>query len=466
MLAGCLLSLVVSSSPHAVPDGRPITLEAAIEIALAYANEMIQAREDLLLVDADYATALSAVLPRVDLNFSAGGAFFESQILEFRNRGFAENTPDDNPPVVFGDWQDANANGYVNSVWSLGLSARQLIFDGGRWWTAIAKAETDREGRDADLRAATNLVKAQVTQTFFGLERARRSVEILAAQIELDREQVARAKAILGAGRGAPTDVATARRNLASDEIQRVQAEAAEAQARRTFNLQLGLPARGAVVLVMPASVASPRSRQDMVPSLDALLALARRYRPELVGQQAVIRSAESDVSIAQADYWPSVAVQARYNRGSRRPDRIFSNPFENFTANLDLVVQWNLFEGLATNARVDRARVQLRKQRAQFEAVERQTMAEVEDARQRWYDQERTFGFAQQQIAAAQEALRLATGLYEAGRGNSLELRIAELELTRARIAAIDARLLAETARADLVRAVGTDDWSGRATR
>ncbi|MEL6184854.1 MAG: TolC family protein, partial [Myxococcota bacterium] len=138
-----------------------------------------------------------------------------------------------------------------------------------------------------------------------------------------------------------------------------------------------------------------------------------------------------------------------------------FANPLENFTASLDLVLQWNLFEGRATTARVDQARVQVRKAQAQLEALERQTLAEVEDARQRWFDQERTFGFAQEQISAAKDALRLARGLYEAGRGTSLELRTAELELTRAQIAAINARLDAETARADLAQAVGIESWA-----
>lgn len=454
-----LLSALVSVAPSDVPP--PLTLEAATEIALEHANEMIQAREDVLLVDANYATALAAVMPRVDLNVSAGGSFVDSPTLEFRARASVEATPVDQPPTFFGPFQSFDVQGYVDSVFRLGLSGRQLIFDGGRWWTAIAKAEVDQRGAQEDLRAAHNLVAARVAQSFFALERARRSVEVLAAQIELDREQVERAQALLQAGRGAPADIATARRNLASDEIQRVQAETFEAQARRTFNLQLGLPPRGAVMLVMPPSVASPQSREAEVPSLDTLLDLARKHRPELAGQAAVVESAGKDVGLAQAEYWPSLALEASYNRRSFRADRVFADPFSNYTATLDLVLQWNLFDGLAKNAQVDRARVQVRKQTAQLAQLERQALSEVEDARQRWYNQERSFGFAQQQIEAAQEALRLARGLYEAGRGTSLELRTAEVELTRARIAAINARLDAETARADLTRAVGTEAWA-----
>lgn len=452
----CLLSLLATAP--AASD--PLTLEKATEIALAHANEMIQAREDVLLVDADYATALSAILPRLDLSASAGGAFFRSQILEFRNRQSFVNTPDENPPVVIGRWQDANVNSYVNGAFGLNLTGRQLIFDGGRWWTAISQAETSKKGRAADLRAAQNLVRARVAQTFFALERSRRAIDTLDAQIALDQKQVERAQALLGIGRGLPSDVASARRNLASDQIARVQAETAAGQAERTFNLQLGRAPRAAVALVMPALVQATVARPEAVPPLEHLLTLARQHRPELVSQGANVKTAQDDVTIAAADYWPVLSLQARYNRRSREPGRVIANPFENFTATLDFVVEWNLFEGLATDARVERARIQVRKQQAQLEQLERETLAEVEDARQRWYDQERTFGYALAQIEAAQEALRLAKGLYEAGRGTSLELRTAEVELTRARITAGNARLDAAIARADLERAVGTADW------
>ena len=60
----------------------------------------------------------------------------------------------------------------------------------------------------------------------------------------------------------------------------------------------------------------------------------------------------------------------------------------------------------------------------------------------------------------SAQEAVRLARGLFTAGRGTSLELRDAELRLTQARLTVISARLDVEVARAALAYVVGVDPF------
>ena len=466
----CLSFMTIVSTPNS--DDKTMTLEDATAMALAHANDMIQAREDVLMLDADYATALSAIMPRIDVSMAAGAFYSRNLIIETRNAGANEGDdgdpvvmPNEPPAVRFGPFVDFDSNSYGNPTMSLGLSANQLIFDGGRWWTVIAQADDRRAATKADLEAIKNVVKARVAQNFFGLERAQQAKRAIEAQVGVDRAQVERAEALLRVGRGAPADVATARRNLASDQIQLLAARTTVGQARRTFNLQLGRSPKKEVVLVMPPQVASSTVVERFVPELGQLLTFARRYRPDLERERAALAAAEKEVTIARSAYWPTFNLRAQYNRNSRRPDRIFANPLENYTATVDVAMQWNLFEGFATNAAVERAQVGFRKQKATYREQERQVFSQVEDGLQRYQNQQEATRFAQAQFDAAQEAVRLARGLYEAGRGTSLELRDAELGLTQARIAIINARLDAAIAFADLVQAVGTDDWAVQQT-
>ncbi len=450
----CLL--LSSSTPQNVSDvNEPLTLSAATEIALEYANDMIQAREDVVLVDADYATALSAILPTLDMSMQGGHFYSVEQILEQRSRAGSDGA------ITIGEFTDITLPSFDNANFALGLVGRQLIFDGGRWWKAIGQAKDNRAARKADLQAVTNLVKARVARTFFGLERARQAIVTFKAQVDVDQAQVDRAEALLRAGRGAPADVATAKRNLASDQILLVDAMTLEGQARNTFNLTLGRRANIPVELTMPEEVRSSTAAVRFVPELDQLQGLMRRHRPELASLRAQVSGAQKAVSIARADYWPTMAFEARYNRSSRRPDRVVANPLDNFTATINLVVNWNLFRGFATNADVERAQANLRKLQATYDEQERQLFVEVSDSLLRYRNQVRNAGFAVQQVEAAEEAVRLARGLYEAGRGNALELRDAELGLTRARIATVNARLDAAIAYSDLIAAVGSDEWA-----
>src|SRR5688572_31081198 len=96
-LAACLAAAAQSETP--------LTLEHATELALEHASEMVLAREDLILVDAEYLTALSAVLPRFDLSLTAGEFFAGKRILESRNPR-PVTLPTELPQVAFGPLSD------------------------------------------------------------------------------------------------------------------------------------------------------------------------------------------------------------------------------------------------------------------------------------------------------------------------------------------------------------------------
>ena len=453
-----LALLLVSTKADAGPI--PLTLQAAIEVALEHANDMIQAREDLLLVNVDYADALSAVLPRWDVNLSGGEFFASRRIIESRNPVPAQ-LPTEFPQFVYGPFVDAQTNNYSNPQFSLNVTGSQLIFDGGRWWTAIARVTDLRAARTSALDGVRNRIRSEVAQRFYALEKARRAIVTFEAQLTVDREQVERTEATLRAGRGNRADAATARRNLAQDRIQMRTFEVQEGQARRALNLLLGRLPYTSVELSLPGSMitdALPESHKN-VPPFDVLAKTAVDQRPELRDLIAQLNAAQKEVSMAAADYWPVIRLDARYQRSSRRPSRILGSPFENFIATVDLALQWNLFEGGATEARVERAMVSLRKQRAQYDELYRQTLAEVEDRREELLRQLDVFTLAREQIDAAEEAVRLARGLFAAGRTTALALRDAELGLTQAKLTATNARLDVEIARADLARAVGAEE-------
>lgn len=454
-----LLSLTLLLAAPA-DDAATFTLSAAIDMALEHAHDMIQARQDLLLVDVDYADALAAVLPRIDVNLGGGEFFATRRIIESRNPVPAQ-LPTEFPQFVYGPFVDAQTNNYSHPQFSLSVTGRQLVFDGGRWWTALARVDDLRITRASALRGVMNRVRAQVAQRFYTLEKARRAIATFGEQLAFDREQVARADATLRAGRGNRVDAATARRNLARDQIQMRAFELQERQARRAFNLLLGRPARLAVELRLAALVAAGASSpgRSKVRPFDELAQLALERRPELQQLLAQVEALQKDVRMALADYWPVVSLDARYARSSRRPSRIFGNPFENFTATLDLVLQWNVLEGGATRARVERALVAVRKQRAEYDELFRQTLAEVEDRRDNLMRQYDVLALARTQVEAAEEAVRLARGLFAAGRTTALALRDAELGLTQARLDVTNARFDIEIARSELARAVGTEE-------
>ena len=79
MSAVLALLVLMPTEPLAEPA---LELERAVALAEAVAADLVVAKEDVVRVDAEYMTALSSVLPRVDLTLSAGESFSGSPIIE------------------------------------------------------------------------------------------------------------------------------------------------------------------------------------------------------------------------------------------------------------------------------------------------------------------------------------------------------------------------------------------------
>ena len=444
-----VLSLLLASAAQA----EPLTLEEAIRIASEQAESVIQAREDVVLVDAEWLQARSAILPRLDLALTAGEVFAGRPIIEARFPNAPQLAlPGALPVFTYGPFVDGQANSYSNPRFSVDLRGRQLLFDGGRWWTVLARVKDVEVARRAALRAATADLTMRVTQAFYDLAKARQAVSVLDLQVSRAEAQLGRAQALVAAGLGKVSDVATVAGGLAEDRIGARRQRLAEGRARRTLKLELGRAPKVPVELALPELGGGASEALD----LDALVAMALERRPELERARAEIESAKKDVGIEDAARWPVLALGASWSRSSRRPDRVFGDPTQNYFAGLDLNVQWNLFEGRATDARVQAAEINLRKIITRYQALGRQTAAEVEDAFELLEAQRDVLELTERALEAAAEAVRLARGLFEQGRGTALELRDAELRYTRAELGARDARFDVEVAKAALARAAG----------
>ena len=312
-------------------------------------------------------------------------------------------------------------------------------------------------------RAALDRILAElrvsVAQAFYAHEAARQGKEVVAAQVSSDERQIERARALLDAGRAKASDVAAAARNLALDKSELARKQLQLRQAARRMNFLIGRPVNSPLVLIVPAGIEARTGTVTLplLPPIDDLLTTARQSRPELVQLEAERAAAEKAVIIAEADYYPSVSLGANYRKQSRRPDRTFGDPTEGYTAGIDLTVRWNIFEGRATTARVGQAESALRKIDARRDELQRSVDGEVQDVLDQLTLQVELVRLAHDATGAADEALRLARGLYDEGRGTLLEVRDAELQVLQARLSGITARLDVEIAREQLARVLGT---------
>lgn len=456
-LAALLASLVAAQPAGAAPSldegaAPPLSLERAVELADAVAADVVTAREDVVLVDAEYLAARAVILPRVDLTATAGGLFLGARqeedpaFVQFCNDAEALANRELCEP------QGASSNPYF----TLGLQLTQLVYDGGRWWNQLARVEDVAASRKATVERLRRDLRLRVAQAFYGHEAALQAATAVEAQVMSDERQLTRARDLVEAGRAKAADVAAAARNLAQDRSERARKRLSVRQSAHALNVLIGRPSYAPISLAVPADLYTTTATV-VVPPLDALIDQALRHRPDLLGLEAEQRAAERAIDIAAADYLPNVSLSASYRKQSRVFERVYGDPTDSYQAGLDVVVKWNLFEGLGTDARVAQAESAARKLVARRAELLRTVEGEVADKAAALGAQVELVSLSEQAIAAADEAVRLAQGLYDEGRGTLLEVRDAELQVLQARLSGITARLDREIAREALARALGT---------
>ncbi|MFO0722936.1 MAG: TolC family protein [Myxococcota bacterium] len=457
LLLGPATAFGQSSNPPAELDG--LSFERALELARQGTGNVLRAKDDLLLLDADKMSALAPVLPKIDLILQAAEQFSGDPIVEGRRVTLSTLV---GGAVASGPFVDHAGQSMSQPNVLLQLNARQLLFDGGRWWTVLGRVKDIEAAKTSALGILENDLRASVAQVYYGHKKAEVAADAFAEQVALDEGQLVRIQAFLTAGRAKPADVAATLRNLAQDRAELARRRSAVRQAAHAFCIALALPPSTPFRLAIPAEVSTTTAAHSpALPPSRALIDRALTDRPEAANLEAQIAQAEKGVTIARADYYPSVSLGANYRRQSRRPDRVFNNPFENYYAGIDLTLNWNLFQGRATDAAVEQAEIALHKLQTQRSELARTIEGEVLDKIDAWELQNSLFSLALETLSAAEEAVRLGEGLYEQGRGTLLELRDAQLRRTEATQNARTARLEMEVARQALTRAVGSDPFA-----
>jgi outer membrane protein len=429
-----VLALLVSTAA-AAQERAPLTLDEAVKISLER-NPDLQ-RQVLLTLSAeqDRILARSAILPTLDFNASlartrSAGALLLSGV-----------------PVA-----GQQTVGFFNNLQG-GVTLRQLVFDGGRWWNNLAASELALDSNQAQVDEQRLQITYLVEQRFYELVRAQRTLLVLTDAAKRSRDQADYTQRLFEGGRATQADVYAARANRDNDEVTRLGQESTVELARADLAVAIGIDPAEPLAVAEP-----PRLMQDPAqppPAADAV-ARAMQQRPSLKAFALTAESNRKAATAAYGDYWPRVALQGSWQRSVSNLDEFLGNPAENSQLTGAVVLTWNAFNGLATNANVEKAKIQVLLAENDLANGRRNVASDVEKAVAQLATARQQARVAQQAEQTAKEGLRLARTRQEVGVGNQLEVRDAELKLTQAQLNVVGSLVNGREAEAALRRAQG----------
>ncbi|HUV85491.1 MAG TPA: TolC family protein [bacterium] len=418
--------LVVAAGAHA----SELTLEEAIDFALARSPAAAAAEAAYLYGRADLYQGWGGVLPAANLSYS-GSRYFDREA--FRVGGY--EIPGYRPPIHY-----YYAQGRLD----------QPLFAGGRLiWGVMSGRASARAGKAARVEQRQSLV-VEIARAYLAVLKAQGLKNVADTSLEAGRnnEELASAQYESEAISRAEYLKAVVRRGV--DETASIAAEAAVETARLAFFNAAGMEPDDNLTF---AEVEGFEPRE--LPSPAELTEQAMARRPDVTRTNAEKRVADLGVRSARAGWFPSLAASAIYAWNDvNSPSRETWNDFDEWT--VGATASWDLFDGFSTKANVDRARAAAATVRVAHDRLRDAVALDVTTAYYEYKKQAETVTVAEKTAAAAEEEFTIVQELYALGGASTLELTDAQARFVEAQNAFVEAKYDFLIADFDLKRALG----------
>jgi len=318
-----------------------------------------------------------------------------------------------------------------------------LLTDFGRTRASVNQSDAQLSATRENGVTVREDVAYAAKVAYFNVLRGGRSLEVKRETLRQRESLLKQAQAYFEAGIRAKIDVARAEANLYGARAQLSQAENDVRVARITLLNRMGV--EGPADFVLSDSLADEKNPG----TLPEWIAEAERNRPELKSLRERERAAAHAVRFARGGHLPSLEGAAGYGYAADEA------PLDqNYTVGVTLTVP--LFSGFLTREQVKEAEASLSSVRHELTDARRRVLLQVEQAAYGVSEASERIGARKKEREASDENLRLATARYEVGAGDIIEMIDAQVQMTQADTATIDAQYDYSVSVATLLRAVG----------
>ncbi len=413
------------------PTPSPIT--TLINLALEQNPEIQLARQEIEKTTGARIRARSILYPK---------ARIESR-LEMRNQDLLKQNPDTRQ-----GWND---------YWIVQLAIQHPLYSGGSNPQKIQIADLLLTNEFLSLKETTQKIIAQIKETYYTIILRSQEIKALENASAILQEETHRQKALFEAGRTTRFNII--RTQVAHDNLQpELLALKNDLHRHHIILAQL----TGQPPLAPFPHYTDSLQIQDITPpppppNIESIIQKALATRAQNLRLDNDAQIATHQIQIERAALLPKIdafiGAQTRQNESSNSGRHFFS-PTQEFA--IGILGRWDLFDGFLSKGKIREAQAQaqiatLKKQQWQhdLQAEAKQIIAQIQSLRRILQNQKDT-------VALAEEALRLAKLSEENGYATLLDVLQANVDLSRARINALQSHHQLLVAHARLDRLIG----------
>ena len=298
------------------------------------------------------------------------------------------------------------------------------LITGGQIPNTIAARKIDLQAALADLEKAREDISLQVTSQYLECLYQKELMEVAERQCELSKNQLRRIKLLFDNGKKSEADLAEAQSAVANDELTLTQATNNYDLTLLTLSQLLELDTPQGFAVEKPAEASSALSALNQAPSADGL---EYSTRPSIIAQQYRLKSAERNIRIAKAGYYPTLNFSAGLGSSYYKTSGFQADPFgtqmkNNFNQYISLSLSFPIFNRFTTRNAVRQARVAVESQRLALENTRKTLYKEMQQAYYNAVAAQKQYQSSQTACDAASASFILMQKKYENGKANSTE--------------------------------------------
>ena len=412
-----ILFISFSSSPL-FPAENPLilNLKDALKIGFKNSPELAQAEKELEKVEFDIAINRAAFYPSISLE----GGYNLSRL---------HNSPEWNP-----DYHRAT----IGIDWTL--------YDYGRRSLNLKTTKSEKYVLEEDYRKTCQNKALEITSAFLSVLKNKELVNLSEKRLERAKKYYQLAKAKLEVGIVSYADLLKSKVEVKSAESDTISESNALSLSRIKLENILGLKKKG-------YRLDSRIEFSFPLVSLKKSLSKALTKRPEIKKKEGEEIQLEYAYQLARKDYIPSLSLKGDYDYYL---DRDLSGYSDINDWTVYLAVEIPIFDAGIKRSRLKQAKLNQEKLQFAKEELIRDITGEVSTAFFNLQNLEKLIGVQEEEVTAAEECLRLATGRYKEGVGSILEVIDAQTDLVSAETDKVNTFFDYQLANANLILSSG----------
>ncbi|RKD92625.1 TolC family protein [Mangrovibacterium diazotrophicum] len=313
------------------------------------------------------------------------------------------------------------------------LDASLTLWNGFKLNNTVKQADFSLQARLQDLQKAKDDLMLNIAAAYLEILFADELIQVDKDQIAVTKSQVDRTGKLVKAGSLAKGSLLEIEAQLASEELNLVEAENSQQLAYLNLYQMLELPATESFVVEKPY-LPVVRANSSVINSMD-VYRKAVQTRPEVKSAEFDLQASQKSVAIAKGQLYPSLALGANYStyyyniyEGS-----LFSQFKEQARPSVGLYLSIPIFGKLQARTDISNANIDVLSRELDVQNTKNVLRKEIETAYTNAVASLKKYMASTKAVESMQEAFRYTEEKFNVGMVNSVEYNQAKNNLTKA---------------------------------